>query len=29
MRYLFGTVGYGLRYASDDDMRLLEYADFD
>jgi hypothetical protein len=29
LRYLRGTIGYGLRYASNVDMRLLEYVDFD
>jgi hypothetical protein len=29
LRYLRGTVGYGLRYASGVDMRLLGYADAD
>jgi hypothetical protein len=29
LRYLQGTVGYGLRYASDVDMRLQGYVDAD
>jgi hypothetical protein len=29
LRYLRGTVGYGLRYASDVDMRLQGYVDAD
>jgi hypothetical protein len=29
LRYLRGTVGYGLRYASGVDMRLQGYADAD
>ena len=29
LRYLRGTVGYGLRYASSIDMRLQGYADAD
>jgi hypothetical protein len=29
LRYLRGTVGYGLRYASSVDMRLQGYADGD
>jgi hypothetical protein len=29
LRYLRGTVGYGLRYASSIDMRLQGYVDYD
>jgi hypothetical protein len=29
LRYLRGTIGYGLRYASSIDMRLQGYADAD
>jgi hypothetical protein len=29
LRYLHGTVGYGLRYVSDEDVKLLGYTDYD
>jgi hypothetical protein len=29
LRYLHGTVGYGLRYASDGEVKLQGYVDFD
>jgi hypothetical protein len=29
LRYLHGTVGYGLRYVSDDEVKMQGYTDFD
>ena len=29
LRYLCGTIGYGLRYTSSSDMALVGYSDFD
>ena len=29
LRYLHGTIGYGLRYTSNSDMRLVGYSDSD
>ena len=29
LRYLCGTIGYGLRYTSSSDMRLVGYSDSD
>ena len=29
LRYLHGTVGYGLRYVSDDEVKLQGYTDTD
>ena len=29
LRYLCGTVGYGLRYTADSDMQLVGYTDSD
>ena len=29
LRYLCGTIGYGLRYTSNTDMTLVGYLDFD
>lgn len=29
LRYLHGTIGYGMRYTSSNDMRLVGYSDSD